>query len=62
MHHLLSRPVLDLGDVPLLYQQLFSKGERAKDDRVWLLSLLRDGLCSQQVRHAGPRLEDSGAQ
>lgn len=59
MHHLLAKPTLDLGEVPLLSQQLYSKGETASDDRTWLLTLLRDGLCTEAVRDSLVLIDNS---
>lgn len=43
---LLQRPVLDIADVPLLYNSLYSSGDNARRERSWLLRLLRDGTRS----------------
>lgn len=43
---LLQRPVLDIGDVPLLYSSLYSSSDNARRERGWLLRLLRDGTRS----------------
>ncbi|PWN48866.1 hypothetical protein IE53DRAFT_388932 [Violaceomyces palustris] len=39
---LLQRPSLDAGDVPLLYNLLFSSTDQHRQERVWMLRYLRD--------------------
>lgn len=44
---LLQRPKLDLTDVPLLYNLLYSSSEDWKAERVWMVRYLADGLVSE---------------
>lgn len=46
---LLARPVLDLHDVPLLYECISSSGVHFRRERLWLLGVLRGGLASEEV-------------
>lgn len=46
---LLQRPLLDAGDVPLLYNMLHSDADEHKQERVWMLRFLRDTLRGRQV-------------
>ncbi len=41
-HFLLQRSELDVGDVPLLYNLLYTASDRVKQERMWMLRLLRD--------------------
>ncbi len=41
-HFLLQRPELDVGDVPLLYNLLYTASDRYKQERMWILRFLRD--------------------
>jgi hypothetical protein len=41
---LLSRPALDLQDVPLFYPLLMSATSHARQERAWMLHLLIAGL------------------
>ncbi|GAC93665.1 hypothetical protein PHSY_001230 [Pseudozyma hubeiensis SY62] len=41
-HFLLQRPELDVGDVPLLYNLLYSASDKYKQERMWMLRFLRD--------------------
>jgi nucleolar pre-ribosomal-associated protein 1 len=46
---LLSRPVLDLGDVPMLYKMLYSSEDNWKVERKWIVGFVGDGCCSAAV-------------
>ncbi|CDR98544.1 hypothetical protein [Sporisorium scitamineum] len=41
-HFLLQRPELDVGDVPLLYNLLYTASDKYKQERMWMLRFLRD--------------------
>ncbi|PWY98329.1 hypothetical protein BCV70DRAFT_238879 [Testicularia cyperi] len=41
-HFMLQRPELDIGDVPLLYNLLYSASDRYRQERIWMLRFLRD--------------------
>lgn len=41
-HFLLQRPELDIGDVPLLYNLLYTASDKYKQERMWILRFLRD--------------------
>lgn len=41
-HFLLQRPELDVGDVPLLYNLLYTASDKYKQERMWILRFLRD--------------------
>lgn len=41
-HFLLARPELDISDVPLLYNLLYTSSDRYKQERMWMLRFLRD--------------------
>ncbi|KAK7440039.1 hypothetical protein VKT23_017290 [Stygiomarasmius scandens] len=43
---LLQRPRLDVNDVPMLYNMLFSSGDHWKKDRAWIIRFLADGMQS----------------
>ena len=52
---LLQRPQVDAGDVPLLYSMLYSSDDEWKQERGWMIRLVRDGMQSAQVRpHSAP--------
>jgi Nucleolar pre-ribosomal-associated protein 1 len=48
---LLQRPVLDLEDIPLFYQLFYSSTEDGRNERVWMLRLLKNGLNSARDYH-----------
>ncbi|SPO27725.1 related to URB1 - nucleolar protein required for the normal accumulation of 25S and 5.8S rRNAs [Ustilago trichophora] len=41
-HFLLQRPELDVSDVPLLYNLLYTASDKYKQERMWMLRFLRD--------------------
>lgn len=41
-HFLLQRAELDIGDVPLLYNLLYTASDKYKQERMWMLRFLRD--------------------
>ncbi|EST09588.1 Nucleolar pre-ribosomal-associated protein 1, N-terminal [Kalmanozyma brasiliensis GHG001] len=41
-HFLLQRPQLDVGDIPLLYNLLYTASDKYKQERMWMLRFLRD--------------------
>ncbi|SPO32492.1 related to URB1 - nucleolar protein required for the normal accumulation of 25S and 5.8S rRNAs [Ustilago trichophora] len=41
-HFLLQRPELDVGDIPLLYNLLYTASDKYKQERMWMLRFLRD--------------------
>ncbi|CAG8618200.1 725_t:CDS:10 [Paraglomus brasilianum] len=43
---LLQRPIIDLADVPMFYQLMYSSSSNSQKDRVWILRLLSAGLKS----------------
>ncbi|THV01983.1 hypothetical protein K435DRAFT_717738 [Dendrothele bispora CBS 962.96] len=43
---LLQRPRLDVNDVPMLYNMLFSSGDHWRKDRGWIIRFLADGMQS----------------
>ncbi|KAJ3758762.1 hypothetical protein EV360DRAFT_43250 [Lentinula raphanica] len=44
---LLQRPILDSGDVPMLYGMLYSSAEdHGKKDHIWIIRMLADGMQS----------------
>ncbi|CAG8579793.1 1637_t:CDS:10 [Paraglomus occultum] len=43
---LLQRPIIDLEDVPMFYQLMYSSSSNSQKDRVWILRLLSAGLKS----------------
>ena len=45
----LQRPVFDAGDVPMLYGMLMSSSDIHKQERAWMLRLLRDGVRTEAV-------------
>ena len=50
LRHLLQRPVLEDNDLPLFYQTLYApSAEEAQEQRLWLLTWLRDGMCKPDV-------------
>jgi nucleolar pre-ribosomal-associated protein 1 len=44
---LLQRPILDTSDVPMLYSMLYASEEGWKNERTWIIRLLRDGMKSE---------------
>lgn len=44
---LLQRPVLDTTDVPMLYSMLYASEEGWKNERTWIVRLVRDGMKSE---------------
>jgi nucleolar pre-ribosomal-associated protein 1 len=44
---LLQRPVFDTTDVPALYSMLYASEEGWKNERAWIVRLLRDGMKSE---------------
>ena len=51
LRHLLQRPTLEASDLPLFYQTLYApNADDALEQRQWLLTFLRDGMCKPDVR------------
>ncbi len=46
---LLSRPQLDLSDVPMFYEFFNSGGPNYRQDRSWMLRVIHSGLASEMV-------------
>lgn len=59
---LLQRPVLDTSDVPMLYSMVYAHEDGWKNERAWIVRLLRDGMKSEsdwrvvKRRHTWPLL------
>ena len=51
----LQRPTLDLNDIPLFYNLLYSHTDLHKRERSWLLRLLLNGMNSKEVKCFDPR-------
>jgi hypothetical protein len=41
---ILQRPLLDLEDIPLFYSLFYSNSQDSKNERIWMLRLLKNGL------------------